>query len=164
MDMLNSFIPDIIKDLKTKASNMREKFAIGEQVKTIKTGLVCIVIGSAKYPGLGYIEYRLRAPMRKRTFYRKEKELEKDTEQTLTIFRKDPDGEVFALFPEDEGAPGYSMSYQHIGQHSSADYRLCIRRSKPASPEEYADLKEELESIGYNLKIRKRWMRKRRID
>lgn len=88
--------------------------------------------------------------------------MEKDKEQTLTVFRKDPDGEVFALFPELEGSPGFSMSYQHIGQHGSADYRLCIRRSEPAIPEEYADLKEELESIGYNLKIRKKWIRSKK--
>jgi hypothetical protein len=34
-----------------------------------------------------------------------------------------------------------------------ADYSLCIGKTAPAAPGEYADLKEELESIGYRLEV-----------
>ncbi len=70
------------------------------------------------------------------------------------IFRKDPDGDIFALFPYMVDDRGYCGSYEHIGQHGSADYQLCIRRSKPASPEEYAELKAELESqLEYKIRV-----------
>ncbi|MFA5323710.1 MAG: hypothetical protein WC373_13645 [Smithella sp.] len=74
----------------------------------------------------------------------------------MVIFRKDrPDPkrgfhptDVFALMPEipTDELGRYCACYQHIGQHGSADYHLCIRKSKPASPEEYAELKAELET------------------
>lgn len=66
------------------------------------------------------------------------------------VFRKDKNG-VFALFPHDVvNNQGHVNSYQHIGQHSSADYTHCIKTSKKATESEYNDLKKELESIGYN--------------
>jgi hypothetical protein len=40
--------------------------------------------------------------------------------------------------------------YSHIGQHSQAAPEY-IKRLKKATPEQYKDLKEELESIGYQL-------------
>ena len=72
------------------------------------------------------------------------------------IFRMDPlskGGECFALFPELEGSRDHCIAFQHLGQHSSADYDGCIRRSRPATPEEYAGLKDELESPPYNYKL-----------
>ena len=76
--------------------------------------------------------------------------------ETRVVFRKFKDGDILALFPElSEGGAGVE-SYMHVGQHSSADYQHCICRTKPATPEEYEDLAVELESIGYNLLIRKR--------
>jgi len=79
-----------------------------------------------------------------------------DTEKTRVIFRKYKDGDILALFPElSEGGAGVE-SYMHIGQHSSADYRGCIASTKPATVAEYKDLQAELESIGYNLLIRKK--------
>ena len=81
-------------------------------------------------------------------------------DQTLTIFRKFKEGEIIALFPEMREPHGLCMSYMHLGQHGSADYGI-IRITKPATPEEYSDLKTELESIGYNLKIRRKWVRSR---
>lgn len=80
------------------------------------------------------------------------------TRQTRVLFRKDKHG-VFALFPDlpwsDEGD---ITCYAHIGQHGAADYAYSIRSSRPASPEEYAPLKRELEGppYRYNLKIVKR--------
>jgi len=83
-------------------------------------------------------------------------EMETDIEITEVIFRKDKNG-VFALFPHCvDTLDGNVMSYQHIGQHSAAEYNHCITKSVPASPEEYESLLAELISIGYNLKIIRR--------
>jgi hypothetical protein len=65
---------------------------------------------------------------------------------------KGDDSDVFALFPV-LPADNYGYlctSYQHIGQHSAADYRLCIRNSRPARKAEAADLLAELRAIGYH--------------
>ena len=79
---------------------------------------------------------------------------------TVVIFRKDrtEPRECFALFPE---LPAdihghFCTAYQHIGQHCSADYHGCIANSDPASPDQYADLAEELERRGYHLEVRRR--------
>lgn len=83
--------------------------------------------------------------------------MEKDKHTTDVIFRIFKEGDVIAMFP---GLPGTNdvstcMSYQHIGQHGSASIWLsrCVRL---ATPEEYASLKRELESLGYNLRVVKR--------
>lgn len=64
------------------------------------------------------------------------------------------DSEVFAYFPNDWYNHDNLLrtSYAHIGQHSAChiDY---AKECKEATPEQYKDLKAELESIGYNLKI-----------
>lgn len=62
--------------------------------------------------------------------------------------------EVFAFFPAEKWSIQENMfsSYAHIGQHSPChiDYaNECIN----ATPEQYNDLKKELETIGYNLEI-----------
>ena len=73
------------------------------------------------------------------------------------IFRKWKDGSILALFPHCvETYKGNVMSYEHTGQHSSADYGYCIYSTKPAKEHEYKPLKAELESIGYNLNVIKR--------
>lgn len=73
------------------------------------------------------------------------------------VFRKfKSDGEIIALFPQTLYSR-YVTSYMHIGQHGDADYHWCIRISKPATPEEYKPLLNELKSIGYdNLRIVKK--------
>ena len=63
---------------------------------------------------------------------------------------------VIALFPEEDASPGYCSSYEHVGQHGGADYSVVISRTRPASPAEYEALRQELESIGYDLEIRSR--------
>lgn len=72
------------------------------------------------------------------------------------VFRKFKDGQVIALFPE---LPcdnrGNIISYMHIGQHAAAS-RLFVYKTKPAKPEEYAELYAELRSIGYDLVIRRK--------
>ena len=64
-------------------------------------------------------------------------------------------GEIIALFPHDVcDNQGHVTSYEHIGQHSGANYTHCIRISTKATESEYKDLKNELEQIGYkNLKV-----------
>ena len=80
-----------------------------------------------------------------------------DTEITKVVFRKfKQGGDTLALFPEIEHNYFLCSSYQHIGQHGGADYQGCIAISTPATPEEYAPLQSELQSIGYNLKIMQR--------
>ena len=79
---------------------------------------------------------------------------------TIVIFRKDRTGhkEPFALFPElpSDNYGHYCTAFQHVGQHCAADYQGCIAASDPASPEEYADLFEELEKRGYALVVKHR--------
>lgn len=70
-------------------------------------------------------------------------------------FRIDKDG-VFALFPHECSYSNFVTCYQHVGQHSSAEYRGCIRSSKSATPKQYKDLKKELKSIGYVINVVKR--------
>ncbi len=89
-----------------------------------------------------------------------------EQETIIVIFRKWPKregGDVIALFPYEksdfEGC--YCTSYQHVGQHSGADFHGVVKVTKLATPAEYADLKAELERIGYKLIVRKRanWKR-----
>lgn len=81
-------------------------------------------------------------------------------EKIIVVFRKNKNGTIFALFPyiyiKEDYAGFYCLSYAHIGQHSGAQYIHCISTSKPAKPDEYADLKRELESIGYDLIVKQK--------
>jgi len=78
--------------------------------------------------------------------------MEKDTIKTKVKFKKFR-GEIIALFPE----IGHCLfsntieSYMHIGQHGGAHKDLLKCRN--ATPEQYYDLYNELESIGYNLEV-----------
>ncbi len=74
---------------------------------------------------------------------------------TPVIFRKWPEsegGDVIAIFPTELGTndPYTSSSYEHVGQHGSADPVGLIQRTKPAKSSEYTDLLSELEGIGYD--------------
>ena len=81
-----------------------------------------------------------------------------DDHETIVIFRKFKEGgDIIALFPfKDFDNKGNCMSYQHLGQHGAASYSYCIDISVPAMPNEYQSLLNELQRIGYNLKIRKK--------
>ena len=84
-----------------------------------------------------------------------------DHEITDVLFRWDVEfghGEVTAVFPYIEGSPGYVSCYAHIGQHGSCSRKWYVK-TRPATSAEYADLKTELESIGYKLRVIKRWQR-----
>ena len=75
---------------------------------------------------------------------------EDDGEQVKVIFRKFPEGDVIALFPEQDQGRGLITSYMEIGQHGDASKSL-ITDLEPASKEEYAKLAAELERIGYDI-------------
>lgn len=80
--------------------------------------------------------------------------------KTITVFRKFR-GEIIALFPA-ERWNNYNYdctSYVHLGQHSAADYNYVVSKSTLATPDEYADLKAELERIGYELDIKQKYIR-----
>jgi hypothetical protein len=82
----------------------------------------------------------------------------KDTNITDVIFRvdntKDFKGTVYTLFPHEViDYRGLVSSYQHVGQHSGANYLDCINTSKPATAKQYKALKLELENIGYRFNI-----------
>lgn len=94
--------------------------------------------------------------------------MKQDKHKTVVVFRvfKGKDGDVLALFPHEVGTmqAGSCSSYQHVGQHGSADYRGCIMRTRPATETEAEPLKRELERIGYNLTVCKRacWIDQRK--
>ena len=69
-------------------------------------------------------------------------------------------GGIIALFPEIPATVEAwdCMSYEHVGQHGAATPNL-VDCTVPATEEEYAPLKRELESIGYDLAIVKRFPR-----
>ena len=73
------------------------------------------------------------------------------------IFRKFKDGGVIAWFPDIPANPGRCLSYMHLGQHGEGVYPAD---TVPATAKESANLKAELESIGYNLREVKRLNRR----
>lgn len=77
----------------------------------------------------------------------------KDKDKTKVVFRKFPEGDVIALFPDEAyDWHGNIMSYLHIGQHGGASPDL-LDELENATESEYSDLFSELESIGYNLEV-----------
>lgn len=75
------------------------------------------------------------------------------------LFRKFKEGDVIAFLP-DINVGGHTVCYQHIGQHSECDYSALVPCTKLAKPEEYASLKQELESIyGETLTVVKRMVK-----
>jgi pyruvate/oxaloacetate carboxyltransferase len=85
--------------------------------------------------------------------------------KTKVIFRKEfPEngGEIIAVFPSLAGDPNpYAtcLCYAHLGQHGAValDY---LQDTFPARTLEYYPLMKELESIGYDLQVAKRFSRK----
>ena len=87
--------------------------------------------------------------------------MEKDKEVTNVIFRKWKNGDIIALFPdicEDvNGNANICRSYMCVGQHGAANYLHVIAITKLVKePKEYESLFLELESLGYNLKVKER--------
>jgi hypothetical protein len=88
-------------------------------------------------------------------------QMPKDKEKTKVIFRQWKIGcEIIALFPEIAvDTIGYNcQSYMRVGQHGAASPDI-IRDTKPANLNDgcVKKLIAELESIGYNLEIIKRF-------
>lgn len=83
-----------------------------------------------------------------------------DDERVPVLFRAERSGQfkgdVTAVFPTLPGTaePWTMTCYAHIGQHGSCD-QGWLHKTRPATPEEYADLKRELERqpYGYKLKV-----------
>ncbi len=83
--------------------------------------------------------------------------MKKNTYKTKVVFRKYAGGDVMALFPEESFKLTYTTTfYQRIGQHGDCNYHAVIDMTKLAKPEEYKDLKTELESLGYDLIVRQK--------
>ena len=83
-------------------------------------------------------------------------------ELTKVIFRKfADDGDVIAVFPEipNDRFGSQCLSYMHVGQHSGCD-PFIADFTVPATQNEHAGLKRELENIGYMLDVRKRVSRR----
>jgi hypothetical protein len=74
--------------------------------------------------------------------------------KTQFLFERNSNTEVFAFFPEMDynDTPGLKSCYAHIGQHSACHIDYAVE-CKPAGPEHYQQLKEELENIGYELEV-----------
>lgn len=69
-------------------------------------------------------------------------------------------GDVTAIFPYLSYRHGWQTTfYTHVGQHGWGYLDIRLRSSRVATPEEYVDLKAELESEGYNLKVIQRAQR-----
>ena len=84
--------------------------------------------------------------------------MKKDTEKTVVKFYKEGHKSVLAVFPNElynERLYGKTMltGYVHIGQHTSV-HKDYLKGRRKATEQEYSDLKQELESIGYNLEIK----------
>lgn len=85
------------------------------------------------------------------------KKIEVNQDQEIVIFRKFKDGDIIALFPgQAQYHVGHVGSYEHIGQHGTADYNQVISITKPATKRESASLKKELKEIGHDLIERKK--------
>lgn len=95
---------------------------------------------------------------------------ERDDFETPVLFRmerapKKYGAVVTAVFPcEPHDINGHTMScYVHVRQHGACDLGW-YQRTRPATPEEYADLKAELEGApyGYRLKVYQKMTRQHR--
>lgn len=82
---------------------------------------------------------------------------DRDSASTRVIFRywrtAPHRGDIDAILLDVPATPGRVMVYCHVGQHGEGDYGAVIQHSRPATPEEYALLKRELEGIGYVLEV-----------
>ncbi len=79
------------------------------------------------------------------------------TPVVFRVWNRNPH-DVLALFPtlaaDNQGY--FCDSYEHVGQHSAADYQSCIKVTRLATKKESAPLLAELRRIGYKLKVVKR--------
>lgn len=65
---------------------------------------------------------------------------------------EEPEGSVIALFPDDPQGVGLVQSYEHVGQHGTANYNGVVAQTtlvRPGDPDAL-ELLTELRRIGYN--------------
>lgn len=81
-----------------------------------------------------------------------------DAEPVPVLFRVEGEGTPVAFFPTLPGTndPWTVTTYAALGQHSSAA-KSYYRDTRPATVDEAAPLKRELESLGYVLTVATRW-------
>ncbi len=88
--------------------------------------------------------------------YREAKRLE--NMRVPVLFRVDARGDfkgsVTAVFPTLPGSPGCMTCYARVGQHSSCSLGWVMASTRPATPEEFAALKRELESAPFHYRLR----------
>ncbi len=84
--------------------------------------------------------------------------MKKDTEITEVIFRKEKDGDIMAILPYEpfNHVRNVVACYVHTGQHGGCHFDYALKETKPAKPNEYADLLAEMNGLGYNIKAIKR--------
>ena len=77
---------------------------------------------------------------------------------TRAVFRKYPDGQIIALFPDIPWSEDGSVtSYMHVGQHGPAYYKPVIDTTTHASEADYSALPAEPATIDNStLRIRTR--------
>lgn len=84
-----------------------------------------------------------------------------DTHTTTVLFRatREKNPEITAMFPEEpwNEAGTTCACYVHVGQHGECS-PCYVYRTRPATPEQYASLKAELEAepYGYRLVVKKK--------
>lgn len=77
-----------------------------------------------------------------------------DTNDIVDVIFKKEGADIVAIFPSLPGTCRFDVTcYAHVGQHGSADIGY-VRGLRPASPTDYADLKQELEAAPYNYRLR----------
>jgi hypothetical protein len=89
--------------------------------------------------------------------------MKKDTEITKVQFYiatytpseldEQPFSEVLAVFPEMPNKDNGFDCYANLGQHSICHSDFIKNNCKDATKEQYKDLFNELENIGYNLEV-----------
>lgn len=86
-------------------------------------------------------------------------EVKAENPPTPVLFRIDRSGdnrEICAVFPFEPATenPDTMTCYAHFGQHGACSSEWVRDQTKPATPDQYASLKTELESLGYVLLVR----------
>ena len=81
-------------------------------------------------------------------------------EMDRVVFRVDPEYKnVVAFLPDAPARRPYMLSYTHEWQHSEASWDYYYN-TKPATPEQYRELMQELKWLGYRVKPYKRMPRR----
>jgi hypothetical protein len=80
-----------------------------------------------------------------------------ETPVVFRVYKSAPfKGDVIAIFPDQSGdmSPYTCGCYEHVGQHGACDPLTILAETRLAKPDEYANLKAELESRPYQYNLR----------